>query len=80
MQTSQRLAFNCYGTSWSGNYKTAENNIIRSAIPLLNKAKAYEGKIFAWEMLAEIYFKQINLPRLSGFCYSPRLGQCKKTE
>lgn len=36
-------------------YKSAENNIIRKAIPLLNRAKAYDRKIIAWETLARIY-------------------------
>lgn len=62
-----------------GNYKTAENNIIRSAIPLLNKAKAYEGKIFAWEMLAEIYFKQNKFTEAQWFLLQARdLANAKK--
>lgn len=36
-------------------YRSAENNIIRKAIPLLNRAKAYDRKIMAWETLAKIY-------------------------
>lgn len=36
-------------------YNSAENNIIRKAIPLLNKAKAYEQKVAAWLALAQIY-------------------------
>lgn len=36
-------------------YRSAENNIIRKAIPLLNRAKAYEQKIIAWQTLARIY-------------------------
>ncbi|UIR55932.1 tetratricopeptide repeat protein [Sphingobacterium sp. SRCM116780] len=40
------------------NYKEAEQNIIRKAIPLYNKAKDYEGKIRAWEYLAQLYFDQ----------------------
>lgn len=36
-------------------YRSAENNIIRKAIPLLNRAKAYEQKIVAWQTLARIY-------------------------
>ncbi|WP_077439109.1 tetratricopeptide repeat protein [Sphingobacterium sp. CZ-UAM] len=55
-----------------GNFKAAENNIIRSAIPLFNKAKAYEGKIFAWEMLAEIYFKQNKYTEAQWFLLQAR--------
>lgn len=39
-------------------YLSAENTIIRKAIPLLNRAKFYRGKIWAWEMLADIYQMQ----------------------
>jgi tetratricopeptide (TPR) repeat protein len=39
-------------------YLSAENTIIRTAIPLLNRAKFYRGKIWAWEMLADIYQMQ----------------------
>ena len=62
-----------------GKYKTAENNIIRSAIPLFNKAKAYEGKIFAWEMLAEIYFDQHKYTEAQWFLLQARdLANAKK--
>ena len=40
------------------NYSTAENTIIRKAIPLYNKSKDYDGKINAWTILAEIYRAQ----------------------
>lgn len=36
-------------------FRSAENTIIRKAIPLFNKVKAYDGKILAWEQLARIY-------------------------
>src|SRR5690606_40122503 len=36
-------------------FRSAENNIIRNAVPLLNRAKAYEQKIVAWQTLARIY-------------------------
>lgn len=36
-------------------FRSAENNIIRKAVPLLNRAKAYEQKIVAWQTLARIY-------------------------
>ena len=36
-------------------YVSAENTIIRKAIPLLNKAKAYDEKVDAWIALAKIY-------------------------
>lgn len=39
-------------------YSTAETIIIRKAIPLLNRSKHYAGKIWAWEMLADIYQAQ----------------------
>ncbi len=39
-------------------YATAENTIIRKAIPLFNRARYYEGKVWAWEMLADIYQRQ----------------------
>lgn len=39
-------------------YKSAENTIIRRAIPLFNKIKAYDGKLLALEQLARIYHLQ----------------------
>jgi len=36
-------------------YISAESTIIRKAIPLLNKAKAYDQKVDAWVALAKIY-------------------------
>lgn len=36
-------------------YRSAENNIIRKVVPMLNKAKAYERKIIAWQTLAKVY-------------------------
>lgn len=39
-------------------FKTAENTIIRKAIPLFNRSKYYPGKILAWESLAKIYQMQ----------------------
>lgn len=36
-------------------YLSAESTIIRKAIPLLNKAKAYDQKVDAWIALAKIY-------------------------
>jgi len=36
-------------------YISAESTIIRKAIPLLNKAKAYDQKVDAWIALAKIY-------------------------
>ncbi|MFD2596656.1 tetratricopeptide repeat protein [Sphingobacterium griseoflavum] len=41
--------------AYDKDYRSAENNIIRKAIPLLNKVKAYEHKINAWQTLAKIY-------------------------
>lgn len=41
--------------AYDKDYRSAENNIIRKAIPLLNRAKAYEQKIVAWQTLARIY-------------------------
>ncbi|WP_437919222.1 tetratricopeptide repeat protein [Sphingobacterium sp. LRF_L2] len=41
--------------AYDKDFRTAENNIIRKAIPLLNRAKAYEQKILAWQTLAKIY-------------------------
>lgn len=41
--------------AYDKDYKSAENTIIRKAIPLMNKAKDYEGKIKGWVTLAEIY-------------------------
>ncbi|PRD50706.1 tetratricopeptide repeat-containing protein [Sphingobacterium gobiense] len=41
--------------AYDQDYRSAENNIIRKAIPLLNRAKAYEQKIIAWQTLARIY-------------------------
>jgi len=39
-------------------FKSAEQTIIRRAIPLYNKTRSYEGKILAWEQLAMIYQMQ----------------------
>lgn len=36
-------------------YLSAENDIIRKVIPMLNKTKAYERKVAAWQTLARIY-------------------------
>lgn len=44
--------------AYDKDYNSAENNIIRKAVPLFNKAKAYEGKTIAWLVLAEIYQMQ----------------------
>src|SRR5690606_15900848 len=41
--------------AYDKDYRSAENNIIRKAIHLLNRAKAYEQKIIAWQTLARIY-------------------------
>ncbi|WP_133166390.1 tetratricopeptide repeat protein [Sphingobacterium haloxyli] len=41
--------------AYDQDYRSAENNIIRKAIPLLNRAKAYEQKVIAWQTLARIY-------------------------
>lgn len=41
--------------AYDSDYRSAENNIIRKAIPLLNRAKAYDRKIIAWQTLARIY-------------------------
>ncbi|TDQ73393.1 tetratricopeptide repeat protein [Sphingobacterium yanglingense] len=44
--------------AYDKDYKSAENTIIRKAVPLFNKAKSYEGKTIAWLILAEIYQMQ----------------------
>ena len=36
-------------------YELAETSIIRRAIPLYNRAKAYDMKVIAWQQLATIY-------------------------
>lgn len=41
--------------AYDKDYRSAEDNIIRKAIPLLNKAKAYDQKVGAWVSLARIY-------------------------
>lgn len=41
--------------AYDKDFRSAENNIIRKAIPLYNKSKDYEGKTNAWITLAEIY-------------------------
>lgn len=41
--------------AYDKDFRSAENNIIRKAIPLYNKSKEYEGKTNAWITLAEIY-------------------------
>ena len=41
--------------AYDKDFKSAENGIIRKAIPLFNKAKDYTGKVNAWIALAEIY-------------------------
>lgn len=37
------------------NFEQAEQLIIRKAIPLFNRSKSIEGKIWAWKKLAQIY-------------------------
>ena len=44
--------------AYDKDYKSAESNIIRKAVPLFNRAKSYEGKTAAWLVLAEIYQMQ----------------------
>ncbi|ERJ61411.1 tetratricopeptide repeat protein [Sphingobacterium paucimobilis] len=44
--------------AYDKDYQSAENTIIRKAVPLFNKAKSYEGKTIAWLILAEIYQMQ----------------------
>lgn len=39
-------------------FNSAENTIIRKAIPLFNRSKHYEGKLLAWQELASIYQMQ----------------------
>lgn len=39
----------------AGDYRVAEDKIIRKAVPMFNKAKAYERKVFAWQVLARVY-------------------------
>lgn len=41
--------------AYDKDYRSAENNIIRKVVPMLNKARAYERKIIAWQTLAKIY-------------------------
>jgi tetratricopeptide (TPR) repeat protein len=44
--------------AYKKDYRTAENTIIRKAVPLFNKSKSYLGKIEAWIILADIYRSQ----------------------
>lgn len=53
-------------------YDEAESTIIRKAIPLLNRAKFYRGKIWSWEMLADIYQMQHKHPEAQWFLIQAR--------
>lgn len=53
-------------------YKSAENTIIRKAIPLFNKSKDYDGKINAWVELAKIYQLYNKHPEAQWFLIQAR--------
>lgn len=60
-------------------FKSAENTIIRKAIPLFNKSKHYEGKILAWQELANIYQMQNKHTEAQWFLIQARdLAETKK--
>lgn len=60
-------------------YNSAERNIIRRAIPMLNKAKAYEAKIHSWQALAKIYQLQNKHTEAQWFLIQARdLANSKK--
>ncbi|MGO3306029.1 MAG: tetratricopeptide repeat protein, partial [Sphingobacterium sp.] len=60
-------------------YRSAERNIIRKAIPLLNKVKGYEEKIDAWQALAKIYQTQNKHTEAQWFLIQARdLANSKK--
>lgn len=62
-------------------YRSAENNIIRKAIPLLNRAKAYDRKIIAWQTLAKIYQFQNKHTEAQWFLIQARtLAQSKNLQ
>lgn len=61
------------------NYDGAEQDIIRKAIPLYNKSKAYEGKIVAWQQLAQVYFDQNKFTEAQWFLLqAQQLAESKK--
>lgn len=63
------------------NYRAAENTIIRRAIPLFNKAKAYDGKVQAWIKLARIYQMQNKHTEAQWFLIQARdLARAKNIE
>ncbi|MBE8722880.1 tetratricopeptide repeat protein [Sphingobacterium pedocola] len=60
-------------------FKSAENTIIRKAIPLFNRSKHYEGKILAWQELASIYQMQNKHTEAQWFLIQARdLAETKK--
>ncbi len=60
-------------------YRSAESNIIRKAIPLLNKARGYEEKVDAWQALAKIYQLQNKHTEAQWFLIQARdLANSKK--
>ncbi len=62
-------------------YALAENTIIRKAIPLFNRARFYEGKVWAWEMLADIYQAQNKHVQAQWFLIQARdLARAKKQD
>ncbi len=44
--------------AYNKDFRSAENTVIRKALPLFNKSKYYSGKIDGWIILAEIYRNQ----------------------
>ncbi|MFZ4862697.1 tetratricopeptide repeat protein [Sphingobacterium sp. Mn56C] len=70
-----------YIQAYNNDYKTAENSIIRKAIPLFNKSKDYEGKIGAWVSLATIYQMQQKHTEAQWFLLQARdLANSKKID
>lgn len=67
--------------AYDKDYKSAENTIIRKAIPLFNKAKDFENKINAWVILAEIYQLQNKHTEAQWFLIQARtLAETKKLD
>lgn len=61
------------------NYDGAELDIIRKAIPLYNKSKAYGDKIIAWQQLAQVYFDQNKFTEAQWFLLqAQQLAENKK--
>lgn len=58
--------------AFDNDFKSAENTIIRKAIPLFNRGKYPKGKVYAWLQLASIYQMQDRHPEAQWFLIQAR--------